>query len=382
MANDRNSLKAGIFIVVAIVLGVVILVAIKGTGSMFNPMRDLTVAFDLTENVGGLKVGDTVRVGGVDQGRVKNIRFVEKDADRNYPHFEVDFTLPTKYDVRRDATVQVEQGLTGTSNLNISAFGAAAGIKSGEILDGMGSALAEFYAIAPEAKELVSRVTGKIDPGYAKYETVMSKAEATLAKADSALATGDAALANARDILGDTKTDIRGTMANLNAATGTLKERLPAAFAKAEEFLDKTTKTVEGAKGTLEDLRQTAANTKDATAEARSLLVRNRSKIDNMIASLRGTSTNLESASAEIRRSPWRLLYQPKADELSNLNIYDSAREFASAATHLNDAASAVRDATQDPTITPDQMKALLTSLDASFAKYKDVETKLWDAVK
>jgi len=382
MANDRNSLKAGIFIVVAIVLGVVILVAIKGTGSMFNPMRDLTVAFDLTENVGGLKVGDTVRVGGVDQGRVKNIRFVEKDADRNYPHFEVDFTLPTKYDVRRDATVQVEQGLTGTSNLNISAFGAAAGIQSGEILDGMGSALAEFYAIAPEAKELVSRVTGKIDPGYAKYETVMSKAEATLAKADSALATGDAALANARDILGDTKTDIRGTMANLNAATGTLKERLPAAFAKAEEFLDKTTKTVEGAKGTLEDLRQTAANTKDATAEARSLLVRNRSKIDNMIASLRGTSTNLESASAEIRRSPWRLLYQPKADELSNLNIYDSAREFASAATHLNDAASAVRDATQDPTITPDQMKALLTSLDASFAKYKDVETKLWDAVK
>jgi hypothetical protein len=101
-----------------------------------------------------------------------------------------------------------------------------------------------------------------------------------------------------------------------------------------------------------------------------------------MLTGLRDTSSNLENASAEIRRSPWRLLYQPKADELSNLNIYDSAREFSEAATRLNDAATAVRDAAKDPAISPERMKELLDALDTSFEKYRTVETKLWETVK
>lgn len=379
MPNDKNAFKAGLFILTALGLGIGILFAIRGTGALFHPMRSLTATFDLSENVGGLKAGDSVRIGGVDQGRVQQIEFLEPGEGRPAPQFRVTFTLPSAYDVRRDAVVQVEQGLTGTSNLNISSFGAAAPIADGEVLDGRGAALAMLLESAPRA---VEKFDGVLVEARGAVTDVRQQIPSVVKRYDNVMTRADETLTHARDLLGDTKSDIRSSFANINSATGTLKEKLPSTFQKAEQFLETTTKTIDGAKGTLDDIRLAAANIKDGTGEAKSLLVRNRSKIDHMIASLRNTSTNLESASAEIRRSPWRLLYQPKADELSNLNIYDSTREFAGAATNLNDAASAVRDALADPSITTQQLQELVNSLDASFAKYKEVETKLWNAVK
>ncbi|HEY0009316.1 MAG TPA: hypothetical protein VGB55_11375, partial [Tepidisphaeraceae bacterium] len=174
----------------------------------------------------------------------------------------------------------------------------------------------------------------------------------------------------------------RSAIGNFSSTTTTLKERLPTIFDRTEKFLTTTTDAIERTRGTLDDIRAAASNTKDATAEARSLLMRNRSRIDQMISSLRETSVNLEGASAEIRRNPWRLLYQPKTEELANLNLYDTTRQFALAANSLSDAASAVRDAGNDPTLAGEPMEKLLTKLNESFEKYKAVETKLWNAVK
>lgn len=379
MNYDKNAFKAGLFIVVAIGLGIAILVAIKGTGALFDPMQNLTAEFELSENVGGLTVGDAVRVGGVKQGRVTDVRYLARDSQHTSPRFRVDFTLPARFDIRSDAIIQVEQGLTGTSNLNISSLGTGRVASSGDVLDGQGASLARIFDRAPlvveslnetlvEARSTIGDIRQQIAPVVKRYDDTMQRADQTLT--------------HARDIFGDTKTDIRSTIANLSNATATFKERLPTTFEKVDQFLTKTTATIENVSGTLTDIRVSAANTKDVTAEAKSLLIRNRTKIDNMISGLRDTSSNLENASSEIRRSPWRLLYQPKAEELSNLNIYDSARAFSQAATRLNDAATAVRDASEDPTLTPQRMKELLDSLDASFEHYKSVESKLWNAVK
>ena len=52
------------------------------------------------------------------------------------------------------------------------------------------------------------------------------------------------------------------------------------------------------------------------------------SRIISRIFSLKSSSDNLKGASAEIRRSPWRLLYHPGPGELDNLELYDAARQF------------------------------------------------------
>jgi hypothetical protein len=139
---------------------------------------------------------------------------------------------------------------------------------------------------------------------------------------------------------------------------------------------------LESATVALEDVKQVAANAKDVSASARSIVTGNRGKIDAMVASLKTTGDNLKFASAEIRHSPWRLLYKPQPGEVANLNLYDSARQFAEGAGQLSEAATALRDALQDPNVTQEHVQKLIDRLDKSFSGFSEIEQALWKQVK
>src|SRR5206468_2934085 len=89
------------------------------------------------------------------------------------------------------------------------------------------------------------------------------------------------AMVQVRDLVGDTKTDIRGTMANVNAATGNIKEKLPGLLEKMDGVLVKIHSAMDSAQVALEDVKKTAANARDLTSGGRSIVVSNRGKIDN-----------------------------------------------------------------------------------------------------
>jgi hypothetical protein len=50
---------------------------------------------------------------------------------------------------------------------------------------------------------------------------------------------------------------------------------------------------------------------------------------------LRQAGAQIKLATMEVRRSPWKLLYQPSGDELARENLYESARAFAIASSDL-----------------------------------------------
>ena len=83
-----------------------------------------------------------------------------------------------------------------------------------------------------------------------------------------------------------------------------------------------------------------------------------------------------------LRRSPWRLLYKPSKGEAANLNLYDTARQFAEGAGSMNDAATALRDALKDPNIDKAAVQKLVERLDESFSGFKKVEDDLWKQVQ
>jgi len=171
-------------------------------------------------------------------------------------------------------------------------------------------------------------------------------------------------------------------MKNLNSATGTLDKKLPVVMDDIHVVLDKAKGTVDSITVALEDVKKTVANTRDITASGKSILASNRSKIDGMIASLKATGDNLKAATTEIRHSPWRLLYKPAPGEVANLNLYDSARQFAEGASSLNDAAAALRDALKDPNADQKKVQSLVDQLDKSFENFNQVEDGLWKSVK
>src|SRR6185312_12627064 len=109
----------------------------------------------------------------------------------------------------------------------------------------------------------------------------------------------------------------------------------PSIVENVDGVLKKVNTSVTSANSALEDIKVAVANTREITDAAKGVIVGNRGKIDSMITSLKATGKNLEAATVEIRRSPWRLLYKPAPNEMANLNLYDAARQFAEGATEL-----------------------------------------------
>lgn len=383
MTRERNALKAGLFIVASIIGIIVAIVLIHG--QTIGPSQLRTVTFTLDDDVSGLSSGDDVRLGGTKVGTVRDIRIETPSSGPS--RMVVSFAVPTRYVFREGAKVGIQAQLTGPPNLNITSLGAGQTLaENAEIIGSPDIKAALFASLgtmagdvqahtlpklnqAVEATDtLVRHVNSKIDPIVGQYDVVAHRA------ADM--------MSEVRDILGDSKLDIRQMVKNLNLAIASIKDKLPPILDKVTALSDKVDGVLGSARNSLADVEKTAANAKEMSASVRSLLADNYSKIDLMVKSLKTASDNLKSATIEIRHSPWRLLYKPTPGEMGNLNLFDSARQFADGASSLDDAAAALRDALKDPNVDKQQLKKLLDHLDDTFAGFKAAEDKLRSSVK
>jgi ABC-type transporter Mla subunit MlaD len=388
MKKERNATKAGFFILFSAVLIVLIVVAIKGGGAISDPMQNRIVQFSLKDDLGGLRVGDDVRVGGYKVGAVAQIE--PADLDGGDPHLMVTFTLPARYRLHTDAQIGVQTSLTGTACVNVASLGSPAKPVADQDLVGVPdpktvalASLSDLAAISHEvrtgtlpkvnlavdtfrqtgdsATKLIHHVDEKVDPIVGKYDVVTEKA--------------DGALDSIHEMIGPSVKDFHGTMSDLHEITGELKGKLPAMLAKLDADID-------GTRAALDSVQKTAENTREISSSVRSLIADNHGKIDSVIASIKSTGDNLKAASVEIRHSPWRLLYQPSSGELSNLNLFDAARQFSDGANELNDAAQALKDAANDKQGDPRKVQEMLNRLEKTFVKFHTVEQKLWTDVK
>jgi ABC-type transporter Mla subunit MlaD len=365
MNNERNSLKAGLFIIVSIVLAGFIIVTVNGAAHVVEPIADRQVVFTLTDDVSGIGIGDETRLGGFKVGVVKSIQVTTDNSDGE-PRIIVGFSLPTRYQLHADSVITVQSTLTGVPCINIEHLGT--GTETDKVIGQPGAFSTLTTALRSGAPELATIVH--------QVRTV------TLPKVNVAADNGGEALGQARDLLGDTKSDIRGTLASLHSTMDGVHDKLPGILDQVKSDLTLVQATLDHAQSSLSDLSMALSNARDITSSARSILTSNRGKIEGIITSLKSTSDNLKGASMEIRQSPWRLLYKPAPDEMANLNLFDSTREFADGAESLNDAATALRDAAQDKQTDPATLRKLMQRLDDSFANFKEVENKLWTSVK
>src|SRR4030095_15457011 len=81
MKKERNALRAGSFIFVTLALIGGIIVGIRGLGAL-EQQHTRTIAFTLRDDIGGLRIGDDVRVGGFRVGEVRKIELVSASDAR------------------------------------------------------------------------------------------------------------------------------------------------------------------------------------------------------------------------------------------------------------------------------------------------------------
>src|SRR4051794_26549798 len=101
MTRERNELKAGAFIVITVLLTIAVVIWING--SSIGPTQSRTVSFKLTDDIGGLRVGDDVRLGGMKVGVIREIRPADLDSPNG--HLLVTFTIPAQFTVHANASI-------------------------------------------------------------------------------------------------------------------------------------------------------------------------------------------------------------------------------------------------------------------------------------
>ncbi len=399
MSKERNALKAGLFIVLSTVLIVAVIIAIKGVGRFTEERVTRTVSFKLTDDIGGLRIGDDVRVGGAKVGNVQSIEFVGLDTDN--PHIEVAFTTPAKFKLREQAKMGIQVTLTGAPSLNIEALGSGKEYTQSDLIPGrpdpknallasLGEAGPDIAGMAKDARLAVADIRqqtvpkanaaldsfkGTGDTATALVSDVKSQIPPAVEKYNDVTVKTGTMMQSVTDMIGPSTTDWKGLIANLNTASGSIKDQLPGMLTKLEG-------TIDGAQKAMEEIQKTVKNTTELSDSLKQVVGRNESKLEGIIVSLKTTGDNLKAASSEIRRSPWRLLYKPAPNEVANLNVYDSARQFAEGANELNDAASALRDALKTGGSTEKDVQEMMSRLEKSFSNFKQVEGKLWSEVK
>jgi ABC-type transporter Mla subunit MlaD len=361
MNKDRNAFLAGMFILISVALIVSVVVAITGTSQFLEPAQTLSVSFTLKSNIGGLSTGDDVRLGGAKVGQIKRIDFVPATNEGD-PTILITFSMPKRFVVHENAVLAVEGTLTGGSWLNFKTLGTGTVLVEGKSLPGTEASLQSAMG---EAGEVMSEVHTVTLPNINKVVAQVQDSAAVLA-----------------ELLHKNKDKISDTFSNIHKITSDTRERWPVLLDHAKEVIDKVSSELDTVKQSLADVKATAEHTRAITANVRSILTDNRSRIDHIIVTLAATSDNLKHAIDEVRRSPWRLFYHPSANELGNLNLFDVAREFSDGAAAMNDAAKALRDASKDPSTDPQRLKLLIQNLQESFDNFSKVQDKLWKEVK
>src|SRR3954466_7253797 len=145
--KDRSAFRSGLLMLASVFLIVCVIVGIKGLSWIRDPTVDYLVAFDLKTNIGGLRVGDEVRVGGFKVGEVKRIK-LQQDADPKHPPYYllISFSVPKKYSLREDAKIRIDGTLTGTSWLNFEDIGKGPMLTESHVLIGAPSSTSELLA--------------------------------------------------------------------------------------------------------------------------------------------------------------------------------------------------------------------------------------------
>jgi ABC-type transporter Mla subunit MlaD len=419
MPQNRSALRAGLLMIGSVALIICVVIGIKGLAWIRERSVTHLVAFDLRTNIGGLRVGDEVRVGGFKVGEIKKITLVKDNDPARDPYFIlIAFSVPEKYSIRDDAKIRVDGTLTGTSWLNFESLGRGAPLAPDRPLVGAPASTTELLArvggLAPEIQSMLTDIRTKTLPAVnGALSDVQTKTVPLVNQTlESFKKTGDNTAALTTDIrksydpvvlaeykqvmekaaqmleatrafFGESSDDFRTTLANLRKSTDTINGKLPGILDKVDGALAKVDTSVDKVNKTLDEVHQTVLNAKELSGGAKAVVVGNRSKLDNMIASLKTAGDNLKAATAEIRRSPWRLLYKPAPNEMANLNLYDAARQFAEGANDLNDTAGALRDLIKNnPNADPAEVKRLMEKVDQSFTNFQQVEQKLWSNVK
>ncbi len=393
----KNNLGCGVFVLATLALALFVVVKLSGYEESLRPKTNYSVVFPLNIGAMGLKSDSEVRIGGQKVGRVVSVDPV-LDAQQAPEKIVVKITVDSRYKLYKDANVVLETPLLGSvSTLNFPSIGnAGAGVlEAGAAIEGRAAPglLAQAGIDSDKVRMLVD------DAGF-----TMARVKARI---DPILGNVEMATTDAKDITGVIKNGITvwspritRSIENVESASGKINERIDQAgvlVASVQSLISENRQRIDDALQNVRDLAIKFNNeaypkittilnegtrgvkeAADAVSKVRNLIDEESPEVRLMLANLRLASDQLKLTISEVRRNPWRLLYQPGRKELDRELLYEASRTYSASISDLRAAAASLEAITAaahgDKPADPKLIADLLSSMQASYGKYKSAE--------
>lgn len=436
----RNNLRTGIFVTVALALGMIIILSISDISRFLREPNRYLVYFTVETGVADLAPGSKVRIGGLPIGAVEEVHLTNSAAvqqgvgsdangsrvrDMILVEFTVDpqvtlFDNPPPAIVVSGPIIGAESWLeivrvggpmdSGTLDqsrspwpedqpirgedapgLLVSMFGADAAEVRQNIIEftQFAGAFSELYR--DDVQPVINTVADTTD-NMRDFSAKLNDVDLEQWNQDisSLLAWIDTRQENVDRILEDVES-VSSQSAEMLAEN---REPLNAAITNTEAMTSDGRAIVERFRHDTHDkidaLADSAVSSLDATERVLVQLQRDypswATNIEEMLANSRLASQQLKLAAMEIRRSPWKLTYQPSTRELEHEFLYEATRSFALAASDLRTASEAAERLVQTYPERFEQQPELLDRLRQTLVepldRYQWAQQQLFEAIK
>lgn len=417
MANEtRQNLTAGAFVISGVILAVVTLVIIQRL--TLTPQASYQVRFTVEEGVGGISAGSTVQVGGLPRGTVTAVTPIF-EGDR-LAAIEASIEIDKSIRFSNDATVLRMSPLLGNVGfLNFTNLGGKPGstvvepggtieaspspgmlativggenaADVGEVIDNvqrlsvlLGDEVPKDYDefVRPTLAD-VRTVVGDVANRWPTWSGEVSTTLANAVQASAALVSG---IDDAKALIDKAEQPV-DQIAELVRTNAPTVETILADAKNASEQVDILVKSLnEEAMPKLLDVLGSAQQSLDDVAamlgDLRPELARQIPQVRSMLTDLREASSDLKLSMIEIRRNPWRLLYQPTSEVVAHENLYDAARNFTIAAADLKVAGESLQQIlASDPQAfadDPELGRAIREDLGDQLRRYQQAQQDLF----
>jgi ABC-type transporter Mla subunit MlaD len=445
MAAQRNTVQLGATLLVVFLLFFLILLWLPHT-LLAGPTRTLRVRFPQAMPLPMLQEGSKVLVAGRPVGSVTALALepmpqrLDDPASTQDLYLLVTAKIDARLSLKRDCRIRaIGEVLGGAGSLTIDVGAAVDEADLSAILEGAppggfgayleslgkeldgddphtllgqiksqldpgraDSLMAKVHLSMDDLNAVTRQINAQLDPGrrhamLAKLHETMDhlnavtavlreqmdvdRPDAAISKVGQALDALNHGLNNVVTVLDENRWPLHETMVSLASAAGKVDSRIVESIAEQVDARN-AAGLVAKLHQSMDQLNLTLENFGVVSETTRQVIVLNRENLNRLLVNFKETSDHLKSAAKYILRHPWRLLNEPKEIEIKQQAIFDAARNFAEAATRLDDAAAQLRALAdvhggQIPEDDAD-LARIRAALRQSFEKFGQAEKALW----
>ncbi len=367
--GSKRELLVGAVVVMGIAAFLGMLVLAGGGPGFLGSTRTIDVVF---KDGQGIREGSSVRVAGIDSGRVSDIDLVEVEGQLRA---RVRISIPTHLanKLKQDARIVIQASLTGTSRVNIvSAGSSAVALVPGQLVQGVESTffdpILQQIGLGPVERSHLSHTIGElrksVDSASPRVREILGALQETAG--------------GIRDSADSLRPVVESTVKNIDTLSG----RISAATPKIESTLNRLESVTSQADSMMKENRgnfqTTLADIRDLTASYKDITLKNREKVEKLLdgievtraradrvlyqtdiltghgvqiitknrADLERTISNVRDATdwadklvQKIYANPFVLspFYKPTPEDTRVSTVYDTAQVFTKGAEELND---------------------------------------------